>query len=382
MRKASEYASKVKNISETLEQLVLDMTKDLRESEQKFRSIVEYAADAIITVGPDTRVTSWNQGAANIFDYREDEVIGLEIDDLIARGGAIDEAQNLSKQVLKGESIRSLEATRYSKSGHERSVLLSAAPIFNEKNEVEAVSLIYKDISELKRAHLQLVQTEKQATLGVIAGSIGHELNNLVGGLLLQARLLQRYYDNPERVKEVNELFLSSLEKVALHSKNLLSLSSPSTPSLEALDLEAVLEETTDTLILSGVLKHYRIVRDLCEERVYVQGDRHLLEQVIRNLEINSAHAMGDGGTLTLRSRLSEDKKRLIISISDTGNGIAPEIRDRIFEPFFTTKSEGQGTGLGLPIVKKIIEQHRGTLELESEVGKGTTIEIGIPTAG
>ena len=77
MRKASEYASKVKNISETLEQLVLDMTKDLRESEQKFRSIVEYAADAIITVGPDTRVTSWNQGAANIFDYREDEVIGL-----------------------------------------------------------------------------------------------------------------------------------------------------------------------------------------------------------------------------------------------------------------------------------------------------------------
>ena len=240
---------------------------------------------------------------------------------------------------------------------------------------------MYKDITELKQAHEQLLQTEKQATLGIIAGSIGHELNNLVGGLLVHAKLLQQYYDKPERVKETVDIFLTNLEKVILHGKNLLSLSRPTKPRFEPLDLNSVLLDVTDTLILSGVLKHHRVEKHLSPLNGYIKGDRHLLEQVIRNLEINSAHAMQTSGTLCVSTRLSEDSENFEIIISDTGTGIPLEIQDKIFQPFFTTKGEGQGTGLGLPIVKDIIEKHKGYLKLSSQVGTGTTITVGIPMA-
>jgi len=291
-KKATKYAEEIKRISETLDALVWEMTQELRESEERYRSIVEFAADAIITIDPAKRVTSWNKGATNIFEYAESEVLGMDIDKLIAKNDVQDEAKNLSGKVLTGHSIHSLETVRYTKSGIRKNVLLSAAPIVQRTGELQEVSLMYKDITQLKQAHDQLVQTEKQATLGIIAGSIGHELNNLVGGLLVHAKLLQQYYSRPDKVKEVAELLLTNLEKVALHGKNLLSLSMPTKPLFEPLDINQVLNETTETLVLSGVLKHVNVKKDFYDSIELVYGDKNLLEQVIRNLEINAAHAM------------------------------------------------------------------------------------------
>jgi len=379
--KTREYAKNLKAISKNLEQVVWEMIRDLRESEQRYRSLVEFAADAIITMDANRTITSWNQAAQQIFGFTEDEALGKKIDNLVTQKEVEQEAIQLSERVLRGESIRSFEAVRYSKTGEQKNVLLSATPILDAEGTVVEVSLMYKDITELKQAHEQLLQTEKQATLGIIAGSIGHELNNLVGGLLVHAKLLQQHYDKPERVKETVDVFLTNLEKVILHGKNLLSLSRPTKPRFEPLDLNSVLEDVTDTLVLSGVLKHHRVVKDLNPMTGYINGDRHLLEQVIRNLEINSAHAMQNGGTLTISTRLSEKGRHFEVAISDTGAGIPIEIQDKIFQPFFTTKGEGQGTGLGLPIVKDIIEKHRGYLKLTSQVGKGTTVTVGIPLA-
>ncbi len=379
--KTQKYAQKLNDISDTLQQLIWEMVEELRDSEQRYRSIVEFAADAIITIGKDTRVTSWNKGAEAIFGYGEKEALGQEIDQLIAKETVLKEAAMLSDQVLSGDSIKSLEAMRYTKSGDPRHVLISAAPIKDDDGHVEEVSLIYKDITELKQAHEQLVRTEKQATLGIIAGSIGHELNNLIGGLLLHARLLKQVQDKPEKVNEIADLFNTYLEKVALHGKNLLSLSRPSKPRFEPMDLNSVVNETTDTLILTGVLKHFKVERSFCPDASIVYGDRNLLEQLIRNLEINAAHAMQPGGTLHITTRLSEDGFACEMIFADSGSGIPREIQEKIFQPFFTTKSEGQGTGLGLPIVKDIVEKHDGEIKLESEVGKGTTITVSLPVA-
>ncbi len=377
--KAIKYASQIKAISGTLEKLVWEMINDLRESEQRYRSIVEFAADAIISINPDKKITSWNMGATNIFGYTEEEVLGKDIDILVVQESVRDEAENLSIRVLNGESIRSLEAIRYTKSGTSKNVLLSASPIFDDNKKVDAVSLMYKDISELKQAHNQLVQTEKQATLGIIAGTIGHELNNLVGGMLIHSKLLQENYDKPDKIKEINEYILTNLEKVALHGKNLLSLSKPSKPRLQPLDLNQIVSQTTDTLIMSGVLKYIQVELQLADEAQYVCGDRNLIEQVIRNLQINAAHAMSNGGKLTITTQKSNDNSYFEITFSDTGSGIPEEIKDKIFNPFFTTKSEGKGTGLGLPIVKNILDEHNGYIKLDSKVNEGTTITIGFP---
>ena len=377
--KVTKYAKEIKEISHMLESLVLEMTQDIRESEQRYRSIVEFAADAIITISPNKKVTSWNKGAENVFGYSESEAIGQDIDRLIAKNNVEDEAINLSRKVLRGEYIHSFETIRYTKKDEPRNVLLSAAPIVDRTGKLVEVSLMYKDITELKRTHEQLVQTEKQATLGIIAGSIGHELNNLVGGLLVHAKLLQQFADRPDKVRAVAEIFSTHLEKVALHGKNLLSLSRPTKARFEPLNINTVLNETTDTLVLSGVLKHYTIEKQLCDCTELVNADKNLLEQIVRNLEINAAHAMQDGGTLKISTRLSPDNKYIEMIIADTGSGIPKEIQDKIFEPFFTTKSDGQGTGLGLPIVKDIVELHKGYLKIDSKVGEGTTITVGLP---
>jgi PAS domain S-box-containing protein len=379
--KVRKYAKEIKKISNTLEELVLEMTQDLRESEERYRSIVEFAADAIVTIAPNKKVTSWNKGATAIFEYSEKEAIGQDIDKLIAKNDVEAEAHNLSQKVLAGKHIHSLETVRYTKSGIHKNVLLSAAPIKHSSGQLQEVSLMYKDITQLKQAHDQLVQTEKQATLGVIAGSIGHELNNLVGGLMVHAKLLQQYYSKPEKVAEVAELLLTNLEKVALHGKNLLSLSMPNKPSFEPLNINAVLNETTETLVLSGVLKHVKVRKDFCDSTYLVFGDRNLLEQVIRNLEINAAHAMSRAGLLQVITRLSENQNFLEMIFIDNGTGIPDDLKEKIFEPFFTTKSDGQGTGLGLPIVKDIVELHKEYIKLESKIGVGTEITIGIPVA-
>lgn len=376
---AQKTVNQLKQLSQTIEKLIGDVIKDLRESEQRYRSIVEFATDAIITVDPQNRVTSWNHGAQIIFHFTESEAMNQDLDQLISRGDEEAEAGKLSQQIMQGKSIKSYEAVRYTKNGHPRHVLISASPIKNTEGQVEAASIMYKDITELKQAHEQLVQTEKQATLGVIAGSIGHELNNLIGGLLLHARLLQQSPEHSDRVREIAELMLTNLEKVTLHGKNLLSLSQPTKPYFEPVDLNQVLLGTTETLIHSGVLKHYEIDKKLCDCVQHVHGDRHLLEQVIRNLEINAAHAMPEGGTLTLQTRLSDNNQYMELIISDTGEGIDLSIQDKIFQPFFTTKSEGQGTGLGLPIVRDIIDKHKGFINLESKIGAGTSIKIGLP---
>jgi PAS domain S-box-containing protein len=379
--KTQEYAHKLNEISDTMQNLIWQMINELRESEQRYRSIVEFAADAIITISKDTCVTSWNKGAVAIFGYSEEEASGVPIDSLIAKNGVSQEAARLSAQVLEGKSLKSLEVMRYTKEGEPRHVLISAAPITNDDGSVEEVSLIYKDITDLKQAHEQLVRTEKQATLGIIAGSIGHELNNLVGGLLLHAQLLKEVEKEPEKVREIADIFCTNLEKVALHGKNLLSLSRPTKPRFEPMDLNAVINETTDTLILTGVLKHFKVERSLCRESSYVYGDRNLIEQLIRNLEINAAHAMKMGGRLYIETKLSDDKEFFRITIADNGCGIPPEAMEKIFLPFYTTKSEGQGTGLGLPIVKDIVEKHNGEISLESQVDKGTQIHINLPVA-
>lgn len=376
-----DYEAELDIYAKKLGELFADMTRELRESERLHRTIVEDAADAIVTLDEDCCVASWNHAATEIFGYTEKEALRKNIDDLISGDDVRKEALAFTRETYNGGKIRSHETVRHTKKGEPRRVLISATPIMDAEGSVYMISLIYKDISKLHAAHERLIQSEKQATLGIIAGSIGHELNNVVGGLLLQARELRANPGDPECISEVAGLFLSQVEKIANHGENLLSLSRPTKPQLSVVDLPALLDRTTETLVVSGVLKRIEIRKEHEEGLPHVSGDINLLEQVVRNLEINAAHAMESGGRLTVGCRRAAVDGFVEMFISDTGPGIAPAIRHRIFEPFFTTKAEGKGTGLGLPIVKQIIDQHDGFVGLSSEPGEGTTVMIRLPTS-
>ena len=356
-----------------------DKDRKLVESEKKYRAIVESAGDAIITLDADNIVLSWNEGAHEIFGYTPEEATGKNIDDLLIQDDVREEARQLTQKAHGGEMIRSFESIRYAKDGSPKNVLITATPLKEPSGEIYAISIIYKDITQLKIAQKRLVQSEKQAALGIIAGSIGHELNNAVGEMLIYTNLLRK---NPEDVKHVKEMIdtISELvEKISIHGRNLLSLSKPAEPEMRTLSFEDILEETTQTMVICGILKRFDIVRNYTPNLPSILGDKNLLEQIIRNLEINAAHAMGDAGILTLGTKSSKDKQYVEFYMKDTGHGMSKEIREKIFEPFYSTKSEGKGTGLGMHIVKQIIEQHRGYIRIESEVSKGTEVTIGIP---
>lgn len=379
--KAEKYERELAEFAARLRDLFAEMSADLRKSEYLYRSIVDGAADAIMTIDRDNRVLSWNRGAEQVFGYREGEAVGRSLEELIIRPDVAPSSEYLNGQIRAGKTVRVHEAVRYTKDGQPHHVLISATPIFGEDGTLQFVSLIYKDITEQKRAQEQLIQSEKQATLGVIAGSIGHELNNLVSGLLVEAQLLLRRAEDPEEVRKIGQRLQTHLEKVALHGRNLLSLSKPARPQLQKMDLTEVLEDTTDTLVLSGVLKRFRVVKNFAPNLAPVCGDRNQIEQVIRNLEINAAHAMKSDGVLTVSTALSEDGNFVRMVIEDNGEGIPEELKDKIFEPFFTTKADGEGTGLGLPIVRQIVESHGGRFSLESQVGVGTRAVVEIPVA-
>ena len=353
--------------------------RKLAESERKYRAIVESAGDAIITLNAENMVLSWNEGAREIFGYAPEEAIGRNIDKLLIREDVREEAFQLTQKAHGGERIRSFESIRYAKDGSSKNVLITATPLKAPSGEVYAISLLYKDITQLKSAQQRLIQSEKQAALGVIAGSIGHELNNAVSEMLIYTTLLRKNPEDAEHVIEMIDTIGELVEKISIHGRNLLSLSKPAEPEMDILSIETILEETTQTMAICGILKRFDIVRNYTTDLPPVLADKNLLKQVIRNLEINAAHAMGETGTLTIGTKLSKTNQFVEFYIQDTGHGMSEETREKIFEPFYSTKSEGKGTGLGMHIVKQIVEEHEGYTEIESEIGKGTIMTVGLP---
>jgi PAS domain S-box-containing protein len=378
MKKHRQLVEQQENVKRAYEELQAKDRK-LGESERKYRAIVESAGDAIITLDSDNTVLSWNDGAEEIFGYSNEEATGRNIDELLIRENVRQEALALTHKAHGGARIRSYESVRYARDGTPKNVLITATPLKDSSGKIYAISLIYKDITELKIAQQKLMQSEKRAALGLIAGSIGHELNNAVGEMLIYTNLLKK---NPEDTKHVTELIGTIgevLERISIHGRDLLSLSRPAETEMKPFSLEIVLERTTQTMATCGILKQFAIVREYTANLPFVLGDKNLLEQVIRNLELNAAHAMGEGGTLTIGTKLAEDRGFVEFFIKDTGCGMSPEIREKIFEPFYTTKSDGSGTGLGMHIVKGIVEQHKGYIRIDSQEGQGTSMTVGIP---
>lgn len=378
LKKHRLLAEQQENVKRAYEELK-EKDRLLAESERKYRVIVRSAGDAIITLNADNVVLSWNEGACEIFGYSDEEAIGRNIDELLIREDVRDEALQLTRKAHGGEKIRSFETVRYSKDGMPKDVLITATPLKDPGGKIYAISLIYKDITQLKIAQQRLIQSERQVALGLIAGNIGHELNNAVGELSIYTALLKKRPEDAEHVREMIGTISELVEKISMHGRNLLSLSRPAKPEMREISLEGVLEETTETMVICGILKRFTILREYTPNLPAILGDKSLLEQAIRNLEINAVHAMGDEGTLTVGTKISSNKGFVEFFIRDTGHGMSAATKEKIFEPFFTTKSDGKGTGLGMHIVKQIVEQHKGSIRIESEPGKGTTMILGFP---
>jgi signal transduction histidine kinase len=259
------------------------------------------------------------------------------------------------------------------------SELLQLTLELDDRVAARTAELQAKD-GEIMAMSQQLWQAAKLATIGELAASIAHELNNPLATVSLRVELLLGGMapDAPQR--RALEVVEQEVERMGQLVANLLQFTRRGQQQVSTLDVREEIERTLE--LIHYHLRHHQIavVRQFAPDVPMVQADRQQLRQLFLNLFTNASDAMPQGGTLTLQVRADLPRQQIEIAISDTGMGIAAEDLPRIMEPFFTTKPEGRGTGLGLPICRRIVQEHQGDLSIVSTVHQGTTVCITLPT--
>lgn len=236
-------------------------------------------------------------------------------------------------------------------------------------------------IERLESTQKQLVQSEKLSAIGELAASVAHEINNPLAGILVYAKLLAKKigagsFDKAEVVAN-----LAKIESAATNSskivRSLLDFARQSEPVLKPVALKDVIDQVMSLVGHQAEMKKIKVVRDDTPTPM-VMADSGQLQQVLVNLTVNAIQAMKDDGVMAIRSSAGNDRW-VKVSVQDTGCGIPPENMDKLFTPFFTTKQEVKGVGLGLAVSYGIIERHGGRIEVQSEVGKGSTFTVYLP---
>ena len=225
----------------------------------------------------------------------------------------------------------------------------------------------------------QIRRSDQLASVGRLAAGVAHEINNPLTGVLAFADLMRDKENMDQQDREDLEVIIRETKRVREIVRGLLDYARE-TPSLKtSLNVNEIVRQTTQLLGKREAFQNVNIVELLADDLPPVNGDRNQLQQVFLNLALNACEAMPDGGTLQISTSLAGN--RVVIEVTDTGCGIKPEHIEQIFDPFFTTKPVGKGTGLGLSVSCGIVQQHDGTLEVESAPGKGATFTVTLPSA-
>jgi signal transduction histidine kinase/iron only hydrogenase large subunit-like protein len=226
-----------------------------------------------------------------------------------------------------------------------------------------------------------LIQAEKMTSLGQLAASVAHEINNPLSGVLIYTQLLSKKLKSNNFASDVALDYLSKMEMELNRStklvRSLLDFSRQSVPEFWEVDINEIIDRSYDLGIHSAEMQNVQVVKELSAELPKIIADFGQIQQVCTNLIMNAIQAMPGGGTLNIRTFL--ENKHVVIEVSDTGVGISPENMKKIFTPFFTTKKDQKGVGLGLAISYGIIQRHHGKIEINTKEGEGTTFKVYLP---
>jgi two-component system NtrC family sensor kinase len=240
---------------------------------------------------------------------------------------------------------------------------------------------------ELNRAHEHMLQVEKMASLGKLAATVAHEINNPLAGILTYSKLLKKWLDRNAWGEDQRTEIRNSLDLMESESRrcgeivrNLLMFSRAAPMRLERLSLNAVIERCANLVQHQTELANSRLQLHLDKELPTMQCDPGQIEQVVLALVMNAIDATRGGGNICLRTRQLPDTAGIEFQVCDDGSGIPPDVLPHIFEPFFTTKEDSHSTGLGLAVSRSIVERHHGRIEVESKVGSGTVFTLTLPT--
>lgn len=361
----------------------------IRESEERFRAITMTASDAIMLMDDRGKIVNWNPAAERMFGYSAEEVAGRDLHVFLAPQRLHHVYQKgFANFVATGQGPvinRSVEMDAQKKDGTEFPIEVSTSAM-NIGGHWHALGIV-RDITERKRLEQELVKTQKLESIGTLAGGIAHDFNNLLQGIFGFISLAKMTIDQKEKALAMLDQAEKALHQSVNLTTQLLTFSKGGKPLKKVFNLQPVIENAIRFSLSGSSVGHLLLVKETIRQ---VDADEGQISQVIQNIVLNAEQSMPLGGriTITLRNARRSDitsppdtgeRDFVEISIQDTGIGIPPEYLSRIFDPYFTTKE--RGSGLGLATAYSIIRNHGGTIQVSSELGKGSTFTIGIPAS-
>ena len=371
----------------------------LRESEERLRSIMQIANDAVFMVDSSGKIIFWNRKAEELYGYATDEVLGKPFSTIVPKRYReahrtwmekylSQDALSISGKIVEGIGERKDGSEFYAE---------TSTGILKYGDETTLVAII-RDISERKQAEqekakleAQLIQSQKMEAVGHLAGGIAHDFNNILTAVIGYGSLMQMKMREDDPLRANVEQILSAAERAANLVRSLLAYSRKQIINPQPVEINDIVEKVKN-LLLRVIGEDIELATVITGEDTTVRVDSSQIEQVLINLSANARDAMPEGGHLTIETQLVEMDNEYIkahgygkpggyvlLSVADTGMGMGEKTRAQIFEPFFTTKEVGKGTGLGLSTVYGIVKQHDGYINCYSEPDKGTTFKIYLP---
>ncbi len=385
----------------------------LRAQYQEMKTILDGIQDFILVITPEMDILEVNQAFLDKMGYRKEEVIGQKCYEVYSRldhhCNEGNETCPLKEVIRNKRRVRQLR-TRAKPHGKPQYFEADIYPIWETNGKISKFIHISRDITqrkeeedritrrleqmveqrtrELRETHEQLLHQDKMASLGKLAASVVHEINNPIAGILNLLMLIKRINEEgpvteseQEQFRRYITLMDTETRRISRIVSNLLAFSRQSKMELRQLDINRLVETT---LFLNANLlkiKGVKVVKQLESDLPALVGSEDQLEQVFMNLISNAAEAIeaAGGGSLSIESRHDLAENHILLRFADSGVGIPSENLPRLFEPFFTTKKKGKGVGLGLSVVYGIIQEHGGRIDVTSEVGKGTTFTVKLP---
>ena len=368
-----------------LEQEILEL-KNFNES------IIQSIGSGLVTLDLEQKITSFNSGAEEITGYMSDEVIGKYLEEIMPA----DEGRRLLPDFGGNPSPLNREMVISVKDGKKIDIGFTVTPRMDNSGKKVGTIITFRDISEIKQMQAQVIRMDRVASLGVLASGIAHEIRNPLAGIKTMAQTLEEEIEAEDSRREYTSRIIRQVNRLDELLRTFFSYARPRQPVRKYHRLQDIVQEVYTLLENRFVTNNIEFVEDYGNDLPLIVVDFQQIQQVFFNLILNALDAMPEKGCLTVTARPIEtiifaiDRRRkryprkpqdstfIEVNIADTGVGVQAEDLEAIFNPFFTTKP--QGTGLGLSIVQRIIEEHEGEIRVTSDLGKGTTFSILLPT--
>jgi two-component system cell cycle sensor histidine kinase/response regulator CckA len=353
-------------------------------------SLLDKAQDAILVCDLNFQILYWNKGAEHIYGWTTDDAFGRSIAELIC-GGEPEHVARAKNALTRSDEWKA-EARHVTRAGEKLVVESRWTLVRNEAGEPDYYFITNTDITEQKRTEEQLLRAQRMESIGTLAGGIAHDLNNILSPIMMAVDMLQLDTSPTDKTRWLG-IVKDSAERGADLVRQVLTFARGMTGEHIPVQLKHIIKDLVR--VLSETLpKSISVKYDIDAELATILADPTQIHQVLMNVCLNARDAMPSGGTMTINAsnvRIDENYARMnidaepghyvMVTVTDTGVGMSPEVTDRIFDPFFTTKELGKGTGLGLATTLTIVNSHHGFINVYSEPNKGSRFSIYFPSA-